>query len=162
MLDAGIVAPLDPTSADALTFTFVKPLAGACTMTCEATVSPRAPDKLMEEAVPGASVCPTLTRLGETQTGNGALDDWLAAMKIVRRTSTAATNGRPFACRKVQRGCPPFWRVHLELIFMGVFLPAIHFRAGEGLMIGAILSAARLRDTLDATLARSALVEICV
>ena len=116
----------------------------------------------MEEAVPGASVCPTLTRLGDTQTGNGALNDWLAAMKIVRRTSTAAANGRLFACRKVQRGCPPFWRVDLESIFMGGLLPAINFRAGEGLTIGAILSLARLRDTLDAALARSPLVEICV
>src|SRR5258708_22702329 len=112
----------------------------------------------MEEAVPGASVCPTLTRLGETQTGNGALNDWLAAMKIVRRTNIAAANGRPFACRKVQRGCPPVWQVGLEWIFMGVFLPAIHFRAGEGFIIGAILSAARLRATLHATPARSALV----
>src|SRR5216684_701369 len=156
MLDAGIVAPLGPASADALTLTLVRPFAGACTMTCVSTVSPRAPDSTMAEVVPGMSVCPTRIRPGDTQTGNGALDDWLAAMKIVRTTPTAA-NGRLFACRKVQRPCPPFWRVDLESIFMGVFLPAINFRAGEELTIGAILSAARLRDTLDATPARHAL-----
>src|SRR5258708_909926 len=159
MLDAGMVAPLGPASADALTFTFVKPFAGACTMTCVSTVSPRALDRIMAEVVPGASVCPTLIRPGNTHTGNGALDDWLAVIEIVRATSTVAANGRPFACRKVQRACPPFWRVDLESIFMGVLLPAINFRAGEESTIGAILCVARLRDTLDATLAKSALDE---
>src|SRR5258708_2647795 len=150
-----MVAPLGPASAEALKFTFVRPFAGACTMTCVSTVSPRALDRLMKEAVPGAPVCPTLIRPGDTHTGNGTLDDWLAAIKIVRPTTTAA-KGRHFTSRKVQRACPPFCRVVLESIFMGVLLPAINFRAGEELTIGAILSVARLRDTLDAMLARSA------
>ena len=151
-----MVAPLGPASADALTFTFVKSFAGACTMTCVSTVSPRALDRVMAEVVPGASVCPTLIRPGDTHTGNGALDDWPAVIKIVRATSTAAANGRPFACRRVQRACPPFWQAYLESIFIDVLLSAINFRAGGELTIGAILSVARLRDTLDATLARSA------
>jgi hypothetical protein len=75
----------------------------------------------MPEDAPGASVCPTLTRLGDTQTGNGALNDWLAAIKIVRRTSTAAAKGRLFAWRKVQRACPPFWDVDLESMLMAFF-----------------------------------------
>src|SRR5258708_40309948 len=113
MLDAGTVAPLGPASADALTFTLVKPLLGACTMTCVSTVSPRAADKVIAEVVPGASVCPTLVRLEDTQTGNAAVDFWTAAMKIVRTTNTAAANGRAFACRKVQRACPLFLSVRL-------------------------------------------------
>src|SRR5260370_32391484 len=68
-----MVAPLGPASAEALRLTFVNPPAGALTMTCVSTVSPRAPEKLMEEAVPGASVCPTLSRPDCTQTGNGAV-----------------------------------------------------------------------------------------
>ena len=45
-------------------------------MTWESTVSPRALDREMEEAVPGASAFPTLTRLGDTQTGNVGGADW--------------------------------------------------------------------------------------
>src|SRR5260370_41548409 len=98
----------------------------------------------MEEAVPGASVRPTLTRLGDIQTGNDALNDWLDAIKIVRRTSTAAANGRLLACRKVQRRCPPLWSVVLYPIFMDRFLPAINFLAGDGLSIRSCLSLTRL------------------
>src|SRR6476646_8205873 len=160
MLDAGMVAPLGPVSADALTFTFVKPFAGACTMTWVSTVSPRALDSVMADVVPGVSVCPTLIKPEDTHKGKGALDDRPAVMKTVRPTSTVAANGRPFECRKVQGAFPRFWRLDLESIFIGVLLPAINFRAGEELTIGATLSVARLRDTLDATLARSALDEI--
>jgi hypothetical protein len=115
----------------------------------------------MADVVPEASVCPTLIKLEDTHKGKDALDDWPAVMKIVRPTSTVAANSRPFACRKVRGACPRFWRLDLESIFIGVFLPAINFRAGEELTIGATLSVAKLRDTLDATLARPALVEIC-
>ena len=62
-----MVAPLGPVRAEALIFTLVKPPAGPCTTTCESTVSPRAPDKATEESVPGASVFPTLFKLGATQ-----------------------------------------------------------------------------------------------
>ncbi len=67
-----MVAPLGPARADALTFTLLKPPAGAWTMTCVSTVSPRALERLMEAVVPGASVLPTLTRLGDTHAGNAA------------------------------------------------------------------------------------------
>src|SRR6266446_3327389 len=69
-LDTGIVAPAGPVSTEELKFTLLKPAAGACTITCVSTVSPRALDRLMEEAVPAASVFPTRTRLDCTQTGN--------------------------------------------------------------------------------------------
>src|SRR5258708_17652612 len=72
MLEAGIVTPPGPMSEEALKFTFVRPLAGACTTTWVSTVSPRAPERLMEEVVPGTSVFPTLTRLGDTHAGNAA------------------------------------------------------------------------------------------
>src|SRR5258708_35337844 len=70
MLEAGIVAPPGPVSALALRLTLVKPPAGACTTTCVSTVSPRAPERLMEEVVPGTSASPTRLRLGATHTGN--------------------------------------------------------------------------------------------
>ncbi len=66
------MAPPGPVSAEALKFTLVKPPAGPCTTTCVSTVSPRAPERLMEEVVPGTSVCPTLLRPGDTHTGNAA------------------------------------------------------------------------------------------
>src|SRR5260370_33527695 len=97
-----MVAPLGPASAEALKFTSVRPFAGACTMTCVSTVSPRALDSAMPEVVPGAPVCPTLIRPEDPHTENGALDDWLAAIKIVRQTTTAA-KGRPFTSRKLRR-----------------------------------------------------------
>src|SRR3981189_271625 len=65
-----MVAPPGPMSAEALTFTLVKPPAGPCTTTWVSTVSPRAPDREIEEAAPPASVLPTLSRLGATQTEN--------------------------------------------------------------------------------------------
>ena len=61
-----MVTPFGPVRADALTLTFDNPPAGPCTTTCASTVSPRAPDSAMEESVPGASVCPTLFKLGST------------------------------------------------------------------------------------------------
>jgi hypothetical protein len=82
-------------------------------------------------------------------------------MKIARPTSAVAASVRLLAFRRVQGAFPRFWPLDLESIFIGVLLPAINFRAEEELTVGAILSVARLRDTLDATLARSALVEIC-
>lgn len=57
---------MGPVRALALTLTFVKPPAGPCTTTCVSTVSPRAPDSAIEERVPGASVFPTLLKLGDT------------------------------------------------------------------------------------------------
>src|SRR5260370_17788438 len=70
MLEAGIVAPPGAVRARALRLTLVKPPAGACTTTCVSTVSPRAPERLMEEVVPGTSASPTRLRLGDTHTGN--------------------------------------------------------------------------------------------
>src|SRR6266446_2240991 len=102
-----MVAPPGPVSAEALKFTLLKPPAGPCTTTWVSTVSPRALDSLMEEAVPGASVCPTLVKLDSPQKGNAALDVWLAAMKSVKTTSSAAVNTKPLARRKVQRVCSP-------------------------------------------------------
>src|SRR5882724_4351754 len=126
-----MVAPPGPVSAEALRFALVRPPEGACTTTWVSTVSPRAPDKLMEEAVPGASACPTLIRLDSTHTGNGEVDDWLAAIKIVRMTNTAAANGRLFARRKVQRACPPSWSEELESIFMNLLLQQLIFELGK-------------------------------
>src|SRR5882672_3654665 len=60
-------APLGPVRAEALTFTLVKLPAGPCTTICASTVSPRAPERTTEESVPGASVFPTLFKLGATQ-----------------------------------------------------------------------------------------------
>src|SRR6266704_1843792 len=65
-----MVAPAGPVSAEAFKFTLLKLPEGACTTTCVSTVSPRALDRLMEEAVPAVSVAPTLSRLGATQTVN--------------------------------------------------------------------------------------------
>src|SRR5882757_1414235 len=62
-----MVTPFGPVRAVAVTLTFVKPPAEPWTTTCVSTVSPRAPDSAMEESVPGASVCPTLFKLGDTQ-----------------------------------------------------------------------------------------------
>src|SRR5260370_35781229 len=70
MSETGIVAPPGPVSAEAPRFTLVKPLEGACTTICVSTVSPRAPDRLMEEGVPAASVLPTLSRLDATHAVN--------------------------------------------------------------------------------------------
>src|SRR6266404_1228287 len=68
-----MVTPFGPVSAEALALTLVRPEPTPCTTTCVSTVSPRAPDRLIEEVVPRASVFPTRTRLGETQTGKAAL-----------------------------------------------------------------------------------------
>src|SRR5207244_97535 len=70
--DAGIVTPLGSARAVALKLTFVKPPAGARTTTCASTVSPRAPNRLMEDAPPGASFVPILSRLGAVQTATDA------------------------------------------------------------------------------------------
>src|SRR5438128_2533506 len=68
-----MVAPFGPVRAEALRLTLVRPEPLPCTTTCVSTVSPRAPDRLIEEVVPSASVFPTRTKLGETQTGKAAL-----------------------------------------------------------------------------------------
>src|ERR1700739_1680908 len=116
-----MLAPLGPLSAEALTFTLVKPLGGPCTITWVSTVSPRAPDKVMEEVAPGASVCPTLTRLGDTHTGNAGLDNCLAAMKIARSTSTPTANDTRFAYRKVPRARASPRVAELKSIFISLF-----------------------------------------
>src|SRR5882672_2341305 len=67
MFAAGIEKPLGPARAVALTFTFVKPPAGPCTTTWLSTVSPRAPERLIEDNVPAVAVFPTRTILGATQ-----------------------------------------------------------------------------------------------
>src|SRR5260221_3833724 len=67
MFAAGIETPFGPVRAVALTFTLVKPPAGPCTTTWLSTVSPRAPERLIEESVPAASVCPPRTRLDAPQ-----------------------------------------------------------------------------------------------
>src|SRR5437879_2132977 len=61
-----MVTPFGPLRAVAVTLTLVKPPPGPCTTTCVSTVSPRAPDNAMLESAPGASVCPTLFKLGDT------------------------------------------------------------------------------------------------
>lgn len=58
---------MGPVRAVALTLTLDKPPAGPCTTTCVSTVSLRAPDNAIEESAPGASVFPTLVKLGATQ-----------------------------------------------------------------------------------------------
>src|SRR5215467_4673209 len=73
MLEEGMVAPFGPLNGEALTLTLDKPPVGACTTTCVSTVSPRAPERLMEEVLPGGSVCPARTRLDCTHTGKDAL-----------------------------------------------------------------------------------------
>src|SRR5689334_22986891 len=103
MLEAAIVAPLGPLSAEALTFTLVKPPDGACTITCVAMVSPRPLYTLMDVVVPGASVGPTLTKRGDTQTGNVDPVAWPAVIRIARTTRTAAADGRPLTRRNVLR-----------------------------------------------------------
>ena len=70
-LDAPMLAPPGPVSAEALRFTLVKPLVGPCTMICASSVSPRAPDKPIERDAPALSVFPTLVRLDATHTLNG-------------------------------------------------------------------------------------------
>jgi hypothetical protein len=101
-------------------------------MTWVSTVSPRALDRLMEEAVPAASVCPTLTRLEETQTGNAEPDDRLAVMKIERTTIAAAACGRAFAWRKVLRASSPLRLTDLSSLFVGILrAPKFIFGPGE-------------------------------
>src|SRR5258706_11182248 len=101
MSEAGIVAPPGPVSAEALRFTLVNPLEGPCTTTWVSTVSPRAPDRLMEEVVPGASVLPTLLRLGATQTVNaGGITAFTVSVAALLVTFpavllTATVNGAP-------------------------------------------------------------------
>src|SRR5437879_1289778 len=67
MFAAEIETPFGPVRAVALTFTLVKPPAGPCTTTWLSTVSPRAPERLIEDSVPAASVFPTRNRLDATQ-----------------------------------------------------------------------------------------------
>src|ERR1700739_4191925 len=74
MLEAGIVAPPGPVSAEALKFTLDKPPAGPCTITCVSTVSPRPLNRVIDKLEPAASVCPPLTRLDMTHAGKEALD----------------------------------------------------------------------------------------
>src|SRR5260370_41105690 len=101
MLEAGRVTPPGPVSALALRLTLVKPPAGACTTTCGSTVSPRAPERLMEEVVPGTSACPTRLRLGDTHTGNAvglvtvSVAGWLVAFPPALLTTTG--NWAPLA-----------------------------------------------------------------
>src|SRR6266571_7431146 len=117
-----MLAPPGPVRTEALRFTLDKPPAGARTMTCVSTVSPRALYRLMEEAVPGMSVCPTLARPDITHTGNGEPDVVLKGMEIIRTTVTATSNITPLKCRKVQRTSAPARRPDFAKIFMGVFL----------------------------------------
>src|SRR6266403_456829 len=103
MLEAGMVAPPGPVSAEALRFTLVKPLEGPCRTTWVSTVSPRAPDRLIVEAVPGASVLPTLSRLGATQTVNvGGITAFTVSVAVLLVTLpavlvTATVNWAPLS-----------------------------------------------------------------
>src|SRR5260370_24500149 len=136
-LDAGIVAAPGPVSAEALTFTFVRPLEGPCTTTCVSTVSPRALDRLMDDAVPAVSVFPTLTRPDVAHTGNAEPDVVSNAMKVVRTTGTAAANSRLFARGKVPRVCSPLRLTDLLSTFMSVVAPsAVNFYGWGGLQYG--------------------------
>jgi hypothetical protein len=82
----------------------------------------------MEDAVPAASVLPTRTRLGATQTGKAELDVVLNAMKIVRTTGTAATNKRLLTRGKVPRVFSPLRLTDLLSTFMTVVDPsAVNF-----------------------------------
>src|SRR5690242_373159 len=67
-------APLGPESAEAVRLTLVKPPEGPCTTIWESTVSPRAPEREMEDVDPGASDWLTRFKLGVTQTGKFAAD----------------------------------------------------------------------------------------
>jgi hypothetical protein len=76
----------------------------------------------MEDTIPAASVFPTLTRPGATQTGNVAAD-LFAFIKITTATNAAATNNGDFPIRKI--GCP--WTLpgctKLESVFMNFYFP---------------------------------------
>src|SRR5690242_4057223 len=74
ILEAGMEAPLGPESAEAVRLTLVKPPEGPCTTIWESTVSPRAPEREMEDVDPGASDWLTRFKLGVTQTGKFAAD----------------------------------------------------------------------------------------
>jgi hypothetical protein len=74
ILETAIVAPLGPVRFDAVILTFVRPPAGAFTMIWVSTYSPRPPERLTEEVVPGASLGPTLTRPGATHVLNAEFD----------------------------------------------------------------------------------------
>src|SRR5260370_14167584 len=130
MFEAGMVAPPGPVSAEALRFTLVKPPTGPCTMTWASTVSPRALDRVMDDVVPGASVCPTLARPGITQAGNAEPGIVLNAIRIVRTRSMATTTIRVSTCRKILCECSPFWRPDLAKTFMDALLPALNCRTG--------------------------------
>src|SRR5215470_14545242 len=133
MLDTGMVDPPGPAKAVALKFTLVRPLAGPCTMICVSTVSPRAPERVIDKTEPGASVCPTLTRLDTVHTGNGGKTspDRLRTctsgatkiLTIVNRISTTATNIRPLTCQKSPRASCPFRRLNLVRMPMVLLSP---------------------------------------
>src|SRR5260221_8055539 len=93
-----MVTPLGPARAVALKLTFVKPASGARTTTCVSTVSPRAPNRLMEDAEPGASVAATLSRPGAVQTasvpGFVALTLSVAALLVALPALLANSTGK--------------------------------------------------------------------
>src|SRR5260221_5692497 len=93
-----MVTPLGPARAVALKLTFVKPASGARTTTCVSTVSPRAPNRLMEDAEPGASVAATLSRPGAVQTasvpGFVALTVSVAALLVGFSAGLVTTPGK--------------------------------------------------------------------
>jgi hypothetical protein len=73
MLEGGMEAPAGPERAEAERLRLDKPEEGAWTMSWVSTVSPRAAERETAETVPGASVCPTRTKLDATHTGNAAV-----------------------------------------------------------------------------------------
>src|SRR5215470_3683289 len=133
MLDTGMVDPPGPAKAVALKFTLVRPLAGPCTMICVSTVSPRAPERVIDKTEPGASVCPTLTRLDTVHTGNGGktspdcvrtcTSGATKILTIANRISTTATNIRFLTCQKSPRASCPFRRLNLVRMPMALLSP---------------------------------------
>src|SRR5215467_3925146 len=187
MLDTGMVDPPGPAKAVALKFTLVRPLAGPCTMICVSTVSPRAPERVIDKTEPGASVCPTLTRLDTVHTGNGGktspdcvrtcTSGATKILTIANRISTTATNIRFLTCQKSPRASCPFRRLNLVRMPMALlsrrlvhglvgrkrqrFQPsAIRTPKEKGAVEAPFLT--KLACKRDIARPRSALAEICV
>src|SRR5690348_3817194 len=101
MLEAGMEAPAGPVRGEAERLRLVKPEVGAWTISWESTVSPRAEERVTAETAPGASVCPTLSRLEATHTRNGVPEVIFDAMKKVRATSIPTGSSRFFTSPQI-------------------------------------------------------------
>src|SRR5215472_3811574 len=124
-------------SAEAAMLSLLKPLDGACTMTWMSTVSPRAPDKLIADIVPGSSVLPTRTSPDCTHTGNGgemvASGDSLRscasgamkAFRVANTISTTAATIKPLNRQKVPCASCSFPKLNLVRMPMVLLLPRL-------------------------------------